>query len=395
MNIWLINPFDPLPGEFFREGRYASLSRILVKNGHQVVWWTSDFFHANKSYRIKNTQPFEGCKINYINVPRYKKNISFKRIYNHWVYGKRFLKLAGQENELPDVIIASCPPLGSAGKAIRFAHKYNIKCIVDVQDLWPEGLPLSEFLKGMFLFPVKKYANSIYCNADGIICVAQEFMDRVDRSRIFNSKCLVYLGIDLSVFDCLAKKSNSSCTKKKEFLVVYIGTGGRSYDIDTVLKTAKLLEKNNNVKFMFAGIGFMEKAVKNSSLKNCYFLGLLEYEKLICLLKKSDVGLNPMVKKAKNAFPNKVFDYMAAGLPILNSKEGELATVISQYNIGLQYESENPYSLKEKILWFYNNKEQKDKMACNSRRLVEEKFNRNIQYQKIINFIEKIVYEGK
>jgi len=48
MLIWIVNPFDPLPGEFFKPGRYATLADILIRNGYKVTWWSSNFFHATK-----------------------------------------------------------------------------------------------------------------------------------------------------------------------------------------------------------------------------------------------------------------------------------------------------------------------------------------------------------
>ena len=405
MKIWLVNPFDSLPGEYFREGRYASLSRILVKDGHRVVWWTSDFFHVNKAYRTKNTNPFEGCHVNYIHVPMYKKNVSFSRLFNHWVYGKNFLELAEQTEELPDVIIASCPPIKSAANAIKFAHKYNIKCIVDIQDLWPELFEMVfPFKVGkLVLFPLKKYVDNIYNSADAIMTVSQTYKKRaISACKKEKPSFVLYLGVDLELFGKVDVNKISLLEKKKkgQFWVTYIGTIGRCYDVKTILNTAESLKvSHRNIRFLIAGNGpqlnEMKTIVKNKNLTNCRLLGFINFENMVALLKQSDIGLNAYVKKAKNSFPNKVFDYMAAGLPIISSITGELENLLKAEQIGMQYTAGNAVSLTEAVLYLYKHSEYRRLLGENAQRFVKEKFDRGKEYSKVVDFLQNVVDKGK
>ncbi|NQS88299.1 glycosyltransferase family 4 protein, partial [Patescibacteria group bacterium] len=281
--------------------------------------------------------------------------------------------------------------------------KLGTKCVVDIQDLWPETFRVFfPFKIGMVSFsPIKKYADTIYHSADALIAVSETYTKRA-LSVCNNNKpfYVLYLGIDLKLFD----KYNDNCFPIKkgdnEFWVIYIGTIGRSYDVKAILNAAESLKySQKNMRFFIAGNGpqlaQMKKIAQNKKLTNCKFLGFVKFENLVELLKNSDVGLNAFVKSGKNSFPNKVFDYMAAGLPIINSIQGELEQLLKLKNIGIQYEAGNAESLKDAILELYNNPKMRKEMGKNARKLVEEKFDKNKTYPKVEKFLQGLVGCGK
>lgn len=401
MKIWLVNLADPLPGELFRPGRYTTLVNLLIKNGHQVVWWSSNFFHHTKSYR-KEIKEIPGLKTILLPTPQYNKNAGLRRIINHYVFANGFGKRFREIKDRPDVILASCPPLISAKTAIKVAKKIKTKCIIDVRDLWPEAFKM--FLPPIFgnilSLPLRKYANSIYDSSDALMAVSQTYKDRaisVSRNKI--KKTLVYpIGIDLNLFDNESKERSSFEIEKKpnEFWVTYIGTISKSYDIETLLKCAKsFINSYPSIKFFVAGGGPDLDKMKNLAgkygLKNCIFTGWLFFKDMISLLKKSDIGLNTIVAKSETTFPNKVFEFMAAGLPVINSVRGEFEDLLKSEKIGRQYLAENVDSLAEAILYLYNRLEEIKTMGKNARKLVEREFDRNKIYPKFENFLKEVV----
>ena len=97
MRVWLVNPFDPLPGDPEQEGRYGTLARMLVDSGHEVTWWTSQFSHRFKKpvdrQVIESTCSQLGLKVNFIPAPPYTKNVSLARLWNHFLLARRFSRL--------------------------------------------------------------------------------------------------------------------------------------------------------------------------------------------------------------------------------------------------------------------------------------------------------------
>lgn len=403
MNIWIVNPFDPLPGESFRPGRYAFLADLLSDKGHKVTWWTSNFFHTTKSFRnpVKDKHNLE---IIQLFTPAYKSNISMRRIWNHYVYAAKFARESMKRKNSLDIIIAGCPPLSSAMAAIKASKKLGAKCIIDIQDLWPETFEtvLPRKVARAFFYPLRRYANSIYSSADALMAVSRDYARRALCICNNGQPChvhVMYLGIDLKFFDKYIKDDSLIKKKNGEFWVTYIGTIGINYDIRTVLETAELLKSlYTDIKFIIAGDGSQLARIKNiardKNLINCRFLGFLKFEKMVELLSFSDIGLNAVAQKSSIAFPNKVFDYMAGGLPIINSIQGELEELLKSENIGIQYEAGNAVSLRNAILELYDNPGRRKEMGKNARRMVEERFDKNKEYPKIEEFLRDVVKDA-
>lgn len=399
MKIWIVNPFDPLPGEVLKPGRYVFLARVLSRRGHKVTWWTSNFSHGTKSFRAPSRGK-PNLEIIQLPTPKYKKNVSLGRIWNHYLYGRRFKLKALKWGEIPDIIISSCPPLYSAKVSLKLAKRWRVKCIIDIQDLWPEVFEifLPPVVGKLILYPLKKFADSIYSSADGLMAVGKTFLKRgLSVSKGEKMSLVLYLGTDLRLFDGLKSKDIPGTQKRGgEFWVTYIGTIGKSYDLQTVVECAGFLKDSHpEIKFFILGEGpelkKLKEMAKRKKLTNCIFTGLLPPEDMVRLLQSSDVGLNAIPRKGQQYFPNKVFDYMACGLPIINSVEGELKDLIESEALGRHYIAEDATSLKEAILELYHASDKRKIMGENARRIVEERFDRNKEYPKIIPFLEALV----
>ncbi len=158
--IWLVNPFDDIPGEGTPPLRYWSLARVLADRGHDVTWWTATWSHRRKAFRTAplGIREDEGFGVRMVGVRPYHKNVSLARIASHRDFGKTFERLASEgvsSGQLgrPDIILASLPPLDSPEAALRLATKLDATFILDVMDLWPETferiLPGPRFLRAL------------------------------------------------------------------------------------------------------------------------------------------------------------------------------------------------------------------------------------------------------
>ncbi|MDR4499379.1 MAG: glycosyltransferase family 4 protein [Candidatus Scalindua sp.] len=406
MRIWIVNPFDPLPGESFRPGRYAFIANMLSEKGHKVTWWTSNFFHMSKQYRsskAKTEKINANLTIKQIPTPAYKKNIGFARLYNHYLYGRRFEAEALKAKERPDIILASIPPLESADAALRVGEKFNSKIVIDIQDLWPD---LYLFILPGYLKPIGKIVlwrlfqkvDSIYRNADALMAVSKDYFERgLSASRNSKPGKVLHLGIDLCFFDSQKITPNNFLHKKEieDVWITYIGTFGRTYDLDTILDAAVCFMKNSNVKFIIAGDGpeypRLKKKAVEEGIHNIAFTGMLGYSDMVHVLGLSTVGLNAYAPDAPQTFPNKVFDYFAASLPVINSIPGELQGLLDEKQAGLQYKAGDVHSLVNAIRIIINDKERSKQMGKNARKLVEERFDRNKEYLKLEEFLTDLV----
>lgn len=408
MNVWIVNPFDPLPGDPEQEGRYATLVRLLRHAGHQVMWWTSSFSHRFKrpvdQHLISETCHHLGMAIRFLEVPAYRTNVSVARLRNHYLLARRFAASARHEDSRPDVVIASIPPPMLARAACRLAHRLGTKTIVDVQDLWPEtffrlGPRFAKPLLHAAFRPWARAAKETYRTADSIVGVADEYVDRaIDLGASRESAITIPLGVDLAAFDAAAR--NGRCeefTKAQgQIWLAYTGSLNRSYDPLTIIRAVGSLtgKASGKIRLFVTGRGHLagqaKQIIRNEGHRNIVMTGFLDFDKWAYLLSQCDVGFNASLPEALIYLPNKIFYYFAAGLAVLNTIPGQCSRIISDGKCGLDYCAANVYSCSQAIRRAVDDIECLRAMGTASRRLATTTYDRKVIYPGYVNFIERI-----
>lgn len=377
--------------------RFHYLVNLLVQQGYEVELLTSSFCHAKKSQRSQNIlYPY---KIKYIYEPGYRKNVSIQRIISHRKMGKNLKKYLNNLKEKPDVIYCAVPSLDIAYEAGKYAKEKKIRFLIDVQDLWPEAFEMVfsvPLLNKMLFFPMRRKANKVYCMADEIIAVSETYANRaLSVNKKVTKGYSVFLGTELSYFDSLKEEKDK--IKDNKFRVAYIGTLGHSYNIKVIIDAIEILYNQGitDLEFLVMGDGpLMEEFQKYAEKRkgNVVFTGRLSYDKMVKKLCTCQVAVNPIVHGAAASIINKVGDYAAAGLPVVNSQEClEYCNLLSRYSAGINCRCDNVEDIVNGIKMLYENKATRDIMAKNSRNLAEKYFNRSISYQMIIEVINQNV----
>lgn len=375
--------------------RFNYLAKLLSTNNFNVELVTSDFSHAKKIRRDKTIKPVD-YKLTYIEEPKYIKNISLKRFYSHYRMSKN-LKNYLRKRKKPDVIYCAVPSLSLAKVAAEYASKHNIRFMIDVQDLWPEAFMMVfnvPLLSEIVFRPLKNKADYIYKTADDIIAVSETYVKRAEQynKKAKNTKS-IYIGTDLKMFDEFSKANINMTKPKDEFWIGYVGTLGNSYDISSVINAIHLIQQkdHNNIKLIVMGDGPLKSKFSNEARRkkvNALFTGNLNYETMVGLLTACDIAVNPIVGGSAASIINKHADYAAAALPVINTQESsEYRNLVTGYNMGINCENGDVKDIADKILFLYHNSYIKNKMSINSRKLAEEKFDRQITYYEIIKML--------
>ena len=354
MNIWLLKDGENLPvqpGQ--RPMRAGLLSKELVRRGHDVTWWTSTFSHQRKTLLYGEDTSIEvepGLTLRMLFAGTYARNVSLRRYWHHEKLAKTFARNA-REARPPDVIVASFPQIGLAYEAVRYARRYGVACIVDVRDPWPETF-LSVFPKGF-----RTVARLLFCNdfrrsrvvferATSIVGSSKGFVEwalaltgrrQGPRDRVF------YLGYPERT------KSETTGSDRIRWLAeriqnrtifTFVGSFGRSYQLQLVCDAAEVLERSreNDIHFVLAGDGEQFHAVERRAahVANITLTGWLAGEQIQGLLESSDVGLIPC-NSLRDTMPNKIFEYLSFGLPVISSLLGEMEEMIRENDIGFSY----------------------------------------------------------
>ena len=396
-DILIITHFTVVPGEA-GNSRFNYIADKIDYDTANVEIITTDFSHLKKSKRdvseeLRNEVSY---KLTMLAEPGYAKNISLQRFYSHYIMGKN-LKEYLKQRELPDVIYCSIPSLDVARVAAKYAEENNIRFIIDVQDLWPEAFKMAfnvPILSDLIFYPMKRQADYIYGQADEIISVSQTYADRALES---NNKCnsvnSIYLGTDLGDFDDTAKHNKFMDKPEDEVWLAYIGSLAASYDLIPVIDALKMLKDKGitNIKFIVMGDGTLRsKFEEYAKEKEIYadFTGFLNYKDMVKILTVCDIAINPIKKGSAGSIINKVGDYAAAGLPVINTQESmEYRNLLNEYEAGVNCINGDSNDIADKLLELIENEDKRYEMGKNNRRLAEERFDRNKTYKSIIDII--------
>ncbi len=395
-----------LPGE---KGltRMHYLAEMLARRGFYVELITSDFQHWLKSHRNKEILETSGkfalkdeesgglLSYVFLHERGYKKNIDIKRMVSHYRFAGR-VKEYLLNNDF-DLIYSDIPDNRMARYCAESAKEKGIPYIVDIEDLWPEAMKMViniPHISDILFSYWSKDAKKTYSLANGVIGSSDRYRDEplVYGIEIENKKT-VYVGIDLEEFDKGVKENPKINKPKGEFWVTYAGMLGSSYDIETLIKAADILVKqgHNDIVIKILGDGPKKKEweeLANSLEGRIDFEGYQAYKDMAAYLSESDITINSLVESAAQGIVSKIGDYLAAGIPMINTgMDEEFKAKVTNDGFGVNVYPENPEVLAEAILEIKNNPVKAKEMGEVARKIAVEQFDRPKAFEEIIKMI--------
>jgi glycosyltransferase involved in cell wall biosynthesis len=416
VKVWIVEIGESIPGidGNAREWRCGMLSSALIASGHQVSWWASTFYHAQKQHRFdgpRNIQVQPSLEIRLLHGPGYGRNRSLKRFLHHRLLAEAFTRDAKMAIR-PDVVFCCLPTLELADQAVKYGQKTGVPVIVDIRDLWPDHyltLVPPQFVRVLKLALVSEYhrARRLLEGANGITAISQAFLNwglkNAGRS-VRETDGIFPMGYpaDTASQDQIDARRTALATqygfRPDELIVTFVGTFVSSFDFQTVLTVARTLEQTGrlHVRFVLVGDGDNRQLLREfaQGLSSVVFTGWFDQTSIRAMLSLSSVGLAPYRDDASMSLPNKPFEYMSAGLPLLSSLRGELEDLIRGAQIGLQYEAGDAASLVERIRWLAANPKAREAMGQRARRLFESTYSAEVIYPKLVRHLEQVVRAG-
>jgi glycosyltransferase involved in cell wall biosynthesis len=351
-HVLLINAFEKLPGENFRDQRYTFLYELL-KQRASVHWFSSDFHHWSHSRRTTQMLPAEDRgNITLIPTLSYDKNISIRRFFSYLALSFATLWKLLRIESRPDVMVCMGPVEQMFLVAV-YGRLRRIPVIIDVIDPWPDvyvrAFPLwlqwfgKLLLAPYFLMSVLTFALCDRCSA--VSKTYLEWAMRRGRRSDQQAFSLYYLGARNDDFKVSLVEQHGTMT------CLFAGQFGFSYDIEVILRAARALQDvgEGGIRFVFCGAGPKQTEIARAirTLHNVDLHGWMSPESLNAIGTKCQVGLCSYRSSATQSVPTKVFDYLSMGLHVVNSLGGEAEELLNRYHVGSTYMAEDVNSLVE------------------------------------------------
>jgi glycosyltransferase involved in cell wall biosynthesis len=432
LTVWLVNPFDDIPGEGIPPLRYWSLARVLVARGHDVTWWTATWSHRRKAIRTAplGIREDEGFAVRLVATRPYDKNVSLARLNSHKDFGRTFERLANEgvssgQLDRPDIILASLPPLESPEAGLRLARKLDATFILDVQDLWPETferlLPgpglLRRLLAPLLLGNMAGRRQALVAGADALAAATATYADAAFATAPADTPrhvCPVGAYVDEfprppHVMEQIPAASAAAGTEQPAVIsglhaggaaagpveCVYSGSLEAGQDIEILPSVARQLSARGVAATIHvAGSGKYEATLRRAAAAegSCRLVvhGLLGRRDYVALLGRCQAGLVCVKPESMVALPNKACDYAAAGLALVNSLPGELQAMIDRSGAGVAYTAGDAVSLAAVIAGLAADRKRLAAMRQAARRLAEHELDREKTYAAFADWIETI-----
>ena len=376
--------------------RSYALARSLVEAGHQVqmVCLQDARTHSGLSGPFtagRRSGLVCGIEVIEFDLPYSSHAALLERALVFLRYSWQSTRLALRSDA--DLIFATTTPLtaGIPGIAARWLR--GIPFVFEVRDLWPE-LPRA---MGVVRNPLVLRALSVlewcsYHSADACIGLAPGICEGIaDRDILPSQITSIPNGCDLDLFYPLPPPQNKqpdliTGVADGSFVAAFTGAHGQANGLDALLDlAAELLSRGrHDIQLLFVGDGPCKPALvqraADENLHNCHFLRLVPKHQLAKMLRQSvHVGL--MVLADVPAFyrgtsPNKFFDYLACGLPVVNNYSGWLADLIQSHELGVAVAPRDPKAFADALIALADDPVKYRAMSTNARELAESKFSR-------------------
>jgi len=300
-----------------------------------------------------------------------------------------------------DLVFATSTPITAVIPGLAAKWLRGKPFVFEVRDLWPE-LPRALGLRNPFLLGGMSLLELLgYRSADACVGLSPGIVEGI-RSRADERLPVAMIpnGSDLEVFHP-SKRSQLTLPGigPDDFVAGFTGAHGIANGLDALLDVATELKRrgDHRVKLAFIGDGKEKERLAAKAtelgLTNCLFFPPVPKTELGAITASLDCGL--MVLKDIPAFyrgtsPNKFFDYIAAGIPVVNNYPGWLAGLITEHRCGLVVPPGNASAFADALQRLAADPAERRAMGAAARALAEKEFARPLLADRFIATLEAI-----
>jgi glycosyltransferase involved in cell wall biosynthesis len=284
-----------------------------------------------------------------------------------------------------DLVWGTTPPIFQGPTAWLLARLKGEPFLLEVRDLWPAFAVAVGVLKNKPLIRLSEgLERFLYRHADQVVVNSPGYIPHVT-DRGAQHVALVPNGADPEMFD---PESDGLMFRRKfglegYFVVMYAGAHGLSNDLGVLLDAAELLRDQPEIRIILLGSGKEKSRLRSEAdqrqLDNVMFLPPVPKRQMPEALAAADACLAILqpIEMYKTTYPNKVFDYMAAGRPVILAIDGVIRKVVEEAQAGVFVPPGDSQGLAFTIQELATNKEKCRTMGINGRKMVQSRYSRD------------------
>jgi len=298
-----------------------------------------------------------------------------------------------------DVVWGTSPPIFQGLTAWLLAFLKRVPFLFEVRDLWPQFAIAVGVLKNPLLIKLSLWLERFLYRRAAVVMVNSPGYVHHVMERGARRVELVPNGADPEMFDPAADGSvfRSRHNLAGNFVVLYAGAHGMSNDLGVVLESARILAGTvPGVKLVLLGDGKEKPALQTQAagmgLTNLLFLPPIPKMEMPAALAGADACLAILkpIEEYKTTYPNKVFDYMAAGRPVVLAIDGVIRAVVEQAGCGVFAKPGDPAALAEAVKTLAADPAKSRSMGLAGRKYLEENFSRTVIAEKIMDILNSL-----
>ena len=390
--IFYIHQYFKTPAESGGTRSYW-IAKKMISSGHEVTMITS----KNNLEKDRIDKFINGIRVVYFNVNYNQKMSVFSRGFSFLSFSLKALKECINQRKEVDLIYATSTPLTVGIPALILNVFLKKPYIFEVRDLWPEApIQMGALKNKLFIHFLNILEKTIYKRAKSIITLSPGMQDGVLSKGIKTNK--VHMVPNMSKLDEFYPRPKNK-TILKEFKInehqlniIYFGSVGKSNGLSKVVEFFG--KTKHDVRLLIAGRGSELQKIKtlilSYDIKKVSLIGDHAMIKISEIVNCCDISLVSFLNLPilDTNSPNKFFDSLSAGKPILLNSKGWTKSLVKKYRCGYFYDYDSFSSFEKTIGEILSNKEKLKTHGKNSRKLAVSKFDKSILTKKISEVIK-------
>ena len=382
-----------------RQGRTGSRSyefgKYLVQQGHQVTIITSGV--SNPEFPAGGPRPsvyeVDGIRVHSVAAGYNNSNVGtamsgWQRMLKFHEFARAAVR-AGRDLEPPDAVFATHTPLAVGLSGIKLGRFFSVPFVFEVRDLWPEALVnVGALTNPAAVWWLRRTARKCYREAAHIVALSPGMKEGIERYGIPPGKVTVIP--NASDLDLFGPHVDGSAHRERlglgdRFAAIYFGAMGFANGLEYVVEAARVLARRgqNGIVLVLYGSGGRERELKQLAqsygLTNVLFRPSVSREEIAGIVAECDACLTIFRSSKENSWsPNKLFDGLAAGKPVLINVSGWLRETVEQNDCGRYVDPQHPAALANALEELAQDHALCRRMGENARSLAERQFDRRL-----------------